>query len=175
MDVLILTAGAGFVLLAIGFGLVFARLISRDRIMAPLDDWEAVLSPSRYRAIERLLEEADQEVVASKGDAKKETMLRRVRIKIFRGYMQQLSEDFNRICKSVKLELVNSQVDRPELTGFVMKQQLLFSFRMMAVESKLLVYEFGWSGADTTPLTRSLETMRIQLQSLAAIAEPAAA
>jgi len=175
MDLLILSVAAGLLLLAAGFGLLFARLISRDRITAPPDDWESILSPTRYRTIERLLDEADQKLVASLGDRELEKQFRKVRIKIFRGYMQQLSEDFNRITKAIREMLVTSHVDRPELAGFLMKQQLIFSFVMMSAECKLILYEYGWTGADVTGLTKSLNSMRAQLQSLAAIAEPSAA
>jgi hypothetical protein len=76
--------------------------------------------------MERLLAEADQKLVASLDDRRMARKFRKVRVKIFRGYMMQLSEDFNRICKAIKLLMVTSQVDRPDLAGILMKQQLIF-------------------------------------------------
>lgn len=99
MDVVTIAAAIAFILLAVGFGVVFARLISRDRIALPVDESDAVCSPTRYRTVERLLAEADQQLVAAIGDRRMTRKLRNVRVKIFRGYMMQLSEDFNRICK----------------------------------------------------------------------------
>jgi len=60
------------------------------------------------------------------------------RVKLFRGYMHQLSEDFNRICKALKLLMVQSHADRPDLAGLLLKQQFTFSMAMMAVEVKLI-------------------------------------
>jgi len=175
MDVVIIAPAIGFILLAVGFGVVFARLISRDRISLPGDDWDAICSPTRYRVMERLLAEADQKLVASIGDRSMARKFRKVRVKIFRGYMMQLSEDFSRICKAIKLLMVTSQVDRPDLAGFLMKQQLIFVLVMMSVELKLLLYGFGWSNVDVRRLTESVNTMCAQLRSLAAIAEPSVA
>jgi len=172
MDFITMSAGVGFILLAIGFGIVFARLISRDRIIVPSEEGDAIFCPSRYRVMEQLLDEADQKLAACAGDREAERKVGKLRVRILRGYMQQLSEDFNRICKASKDLMVNSEVDRPDIAGSLMRQQLLFSFLMMSVEMKLIVFGFGWRGLDVSSLTRTLNGMRAQLQSLAAIAEP---
>jgi hypothetical protein len=122
--------------------------------------------------MERLLAEADQKLVASLNDRRMARKFRKVRVMIFRGYMMQLSEDFNRICKAIKLLMVTSQVDRPNLAGILMKQQLIFVFAMISVELKLLLYGFGWSNVDVHTLTESVNTMCAQRRSLAAVAEP---
>lgn len=173
MEFVILLIGTGFILLACGFGLVFARLISRDRITVPADQWEAVLSPGRFRIFERMLEDADEKFLSSAQMPEDEIKYRKIRVRIFRGYMQQLSDDFNRVAKAVRLLLVASQADRPELAGLLMKQQLIFSVVMMSAECKLALYEFGWG--QVTGLVRSLNSMRSQLRSLAVIADPSAA
>ena len=172
MEIINISAGVGFILLAMGFAIVFARLISRDRIMAPSEEGEAIFCPSRYRVMEQLLDEADQKLAACAGDEAAAQDIIKVRVRIFREYMQQLSEDFNRICKASKAIMVNSEVDRPDIAGSLMRQQLSFSFLMMSVEMKLIVFGFGWRGVDVSSLTRTLNGMRAQLQSLAAIAEP---
>jgi hypothetical protein len=172
MDFITISAGVGFILLAMGFGLVFARLISRDRIIVPAEEGDAIFCPTRYRVMEQLLDEADQKLAACAGDPKAEHKIRKLRVKILHGYMHQLAEDFNSICKATKALLVNSEVDRPDIAGSLMKQQLLFSFLMMSVEMKLIVFGFGWRGVDVSSLTRTLNGMRAQLQCLAAIAEP---
>jgi hypothetical protein len=172
MDFITISAGVAFILLAIGFGLVFARLISRDRIIVPSEEGDAIFCPTRYRVMEQLLDEADQNLVACAGDREAEHKFRQQRVRILHGYMQQLAEDFNSICKATKVLMVNSEVDRPDIAGSLMKQQLLFSFLLMLVELKLIVFGFGWRGVDLSSLTRTLNGMRAQLQSLAAIAEP---
>ena len=169
MDVVLIAATICFILLAVGFGVVFARLISRERIALPVDESDAICSPTRYRVMERLLAEADQKIVASLGDRRMARKFRRVRVKIFRSYVLQLAEDFNRICKAIKLLMVTSQGDRPDLAGFLLKQQLVFSFAMMSVELKLLLYGFGWSKVDLRRLAESVDAVCAQLRSLSAM------
>ena len=131
-----------------GFGLLFARLSSRDRLSVPPEDWEGIFSPARYHAMERLLDDADAEFLRSHRsfDRKAEKAFRSTRIHLFRGYMRQLSADFNRICKALKVLMVHSQVDRPDLAGLIMKKQFTCSLAMMKLELKLTLYGFGWTG-----------------------------
>jgi hypothetical protein len=173
MDVVTLSATVGFLFLALGFGIVFARLISRDRLNLPSDAADAMFSAARYRVMERLLAEADQKLVASLGNPGAEKKFRRVRTRIFRGYMLQLSEDFGRICRAIHLLMTTSEADRPELAGVMLRQRLQFAAGMMCVELKLLLYSLGWSGVDPSRLIISLDTMRAQLEYLNAVAEPA--
>lgn len=172
MDLLVVATAGCFMLMAVGFGLVLARLISRNRILLTGDESDPICSPMRYRPIERLLAEADQKILASLGDRNKERLARKVRAKIFRGYTKQLSEDLNQISQAIKAIMVTSPVDRPDLAGFLMKQQLIFAFSMMWAEVKLLLYESGWSGIDVRRLRESVDTLCAQLGSLTAIAEP---
>ena len=89
--------------------------------------------------------------------------------------MLQLSEDFNQICKAIKLLMVTSDVDRSELSGVILKQQFQFSLRLMRIEVELILYSLGYSGIDTTGLVESLDALRMQLQRLVAVAEPMSA
>lgn len=174
MDAITVVATLVFICLAAGFGILFARLTSRDRLTVPHEEWEGIFSPSRYKVMERLLDETDQQFLWSHPKFSKdgEKKFRAARVKIFRGYMQQLSEDFGRICKALKVLMVHSQVDRPDLAGLLLKQQFTFSFAMMQVEVKLMLYGIGWAGVDVKTLLEPLANVRSQLQSLAAIAEP---
>jgi hypothetical protein len=175
MDVVIIAIGVFFVLLAAGFGAVFARLISRDRIAVPISESDAIFCPNRYRVVERLLAEVDLRAVKFVGDRRLEKEFRKVRVKIFRGYLLQLSEDFNQICKTIKLIMVTSDVDRSDLSGIILKQQFQFSLRLMRIEVELLLFSLGYSGIDTSGLTESLDALRMQLQGMVAVAEPMAA
>jgi hypothetical protein len=175
MDLVIIAITVGFLLLAAGFAAVFARLISRDRIGLPISESDPIFSPNRYRVVERLLAETDLKSVRSVGDRRLEKHFRKVRVTIFRGYMLQLSHDFNQICKGIKLLMATSDLDRSELSGVILKQQFQFSLRLMRIEVELILYNLGYSGIDTTGLTESLNALRMQLQGLIAVAEPMAA
>lgn len=176
MNVLLIPA-AGLILLGLAFGALFARLISRDRNNRFQDDSDGMFSLARYRAMDRLLSEEDQNFLRLQPgwNRRKEKNFRKARIGIFRGYLQQLSDDFNKICRAIKLLAVTSEVDRPDLAGLLMKQKFLFAVGMISVEFKLTLYGFGWSDLDVRDLTRTLETMRSRLQSFAASAQPSEA
>jgi hypothetical protein len=122
MDLVIIAITASFLLLAAGFAAVFVRLISRGGVDLAILESDAIFSPNRYRVVERLLSEADLQIVRSLGDKRLEKKFRKVRVKIFRGYMLQPSEDFNQICKAIKLEMVTSEVDRSDLSGVILKE-----------------------------------------------------
>lgn len=172
MDIVIIASTICFLLLAVVFAAVFARLISRGRVDAAIFESDDIFSPNRYQVVERLLAEPDLQTVKSVGDKRFEKQFRKVRVKIFRGYMLHLSEDFNQICKAIKLLMVTSEVDRSELTGAILKHQFQFSLTMMSIEVELILYGFGWSGVDTTALTESLDALRMQLQGLVAVPAP---
>ncbi len=173
MNVLLIPS-VGFILLGIAFAVVFVRLLSRERTDGFPDESDEIYSAARYRAMDRLLNEQDQNFLRSQPgwNRRKEKSFRVARIRIFRGYVHQLSDDFNNICKAIKLLIVTSEVDRPDLAGLLMKQKFLFAFGVISVEFKLALYEFGWSIVDVPDLLRTLEAMRRQLQSFAAIARP---
>ena len=175
MVLVIIATTLCFLLVAAGLVAVFAKLISRDSADAAIVESDDIFSPNRYRVVERLLGEADLQTVKSLGDRRLEKQFRKVRVKIFRGYMRQLSDDFNQICRMIKLLMVTSDMDRSELTVVILKQQFQFSLSMMSIEIELILYTFGWSGVDTTVLTDSLDALRIQMQGLVAVAEPMAA
>jgi hypothetical protein len=175
MDLVIIASTICFLVLATVFAAVFSRLISRSSADLAIVDSDEIFSPNRYRVVERLLAEADLQTVKSVGDRRLEKQFRKVRTKIFRGYMRHLSQDFNQICRVIKLLMISSEVDRSELTGIVLKQQFQFSLTMLSIEVELVLYRFGWSGVDITALTEPLDALRMQLQGLVAVAEPMAA
>jgi hypothetical protein len=166
-----------FLVLAGGFAVLFKRLTSRDRssMPLPLDDWEGLLSRSRYKAMERLLDETDGNFLRSQPGVRPamEKKLRRTRIKLFRAYVHQLSDDFNRICKAIKTLMIHSPVERNDLAGLILKQQFQFTVTMMTTEVRLVLYSLGWSGVDAHALLAPLTAVRMQLQMLAAVANPA--
>jgi len=161
---------------AAGFILLFMRLTSRDRASMPLpmEDWEGIFSPSRYRAMERLLDATDRDFLHARPGISRlvERKFRKARVTLFRAYMHQLSADFHRICKALKVLMVHSEVERNDLAGLILKQQFQFTLTMMTTEVRLVFYSLGWAGVDAQALLAPLTAVRSQLQSLAAIADP---
>jgi len=175
MEVGIIAAIVCFVLPIAGFAVLFTKLLpARDEVFSPDDAVKEPFSRERYRAMERLLDQADGKFISSHSGCTRqiEKKFRKQRIKIFRAYLQLLSGDFNRICKAIRLHMIACKVDRSDLAAVVMKEQFRFAVSMVSVEFKLTVYASGWRGVDTSTLIASLDAMRDRLQSLAALPEP---
>ena len=175
MNVLLLGAALFLVLLGVGFGLLFAKLLSRDRSLPLPEDWEEFFSPARYKAMERLLDQTDYQYLASRsGDNKKlEKQLRDRRVRIFQAYVSCLSQDFTRICNAIKKVMVDSQIDRPDLAGLLMKQHFVFTLTVLSIEFRLVLYNFGLGAPDGRDLVTSLETMCSQLRTLSLVVDAA--
>jgi hypothetical protein len=175
MNAVLLGAALFLVLLGVGFGVLFAQLLSRDRTVPLPDDWEEVFSPARYRAMERLLEQTDYQYLASKSGYNKrlERQLRERRIRIFQAYVNCLSQDFTRICKAIKKVMVDSQVDRPDLAGLLMKQHFIFTLTVLSIEFRLGLYHFGVGTPDGRDLIDSLDAMCGQLRTLSLVVDAA--
>jgi hypothetical protein len=173
VDPIIAGAAASFVLIATAFGVLFSKLVSRDRVAPPSEDLDTICSPDRYQAIEQLAAAENHKTFFK--DRNLESQLRKKRVAVLRSYLHQLSADFHQVTKAVQLMLVQSQVDRPDLARIVLKQRLVFFYAMMSMEVRLTMYGFGLNRIDERLLTGSMYAMRSQLQSLSAIAAPSAA
>jgi hypothetical protein len=170
MTVTITIATLIFLGLAAGFSLVFARLMAKDRL-SQSDDLQAIFSPTRYKAMERLLSDADENFVRSRvrRDSAIQRNFRTVRVQIFRGYLHQLSNDFDRVAKALKMLMVSSRADRPDLAGLLLKQQFSFTVAYLRIEFNLVMYRLGWAAVDLQALMQPLNAVREQLQSFAAM------
>jgi hypothetical protein len=162
-------------LVVAAFHFLFTRLLSFQKtVVSAVDILEAPFSPERYFVMDRLLDSADESFLASHpGYTRRMTRrFRKARVSIFRNYMKLLSEDFNRISRAVKLQAINSDVDRSDLAAVVMKEQFRFTRNMVYVEFRLVIYASGWKGVDATGLIASLNAMRDNMRTLAAVVEP---
>lgn len=176
MSAVLLGAALFLILLGVGFGVLFANLLSRDRNPPLPEDWEEIFSPARYKAMDRLLQETDYHYVAARSGGNKllERQLRQKRIQIFHAYINCLSQDFTRICNAIKKLMVDSHVDRPDLAGLLMKQHFIFSLTALSIEFRLILYGFGLGAPDGHDLVESLDNMCSQLRTLSLVAGPAA-
>jgi hypothetical protein len=175
MNAVLFAAGLFLVLLGVGFGLLFAKLLSSDRTLPLPDDWEEVFSPARYRAMERLLEDTDYQYLSTRPHQSRrlERQLRNRRLRIFHAYITCLSDDFTRICNAIKKVMIDSQVDRPDLAGLLMKQHFIFTLTVLSIEFRLVLYNFGIGTPDGRDLIDSLDTMCAQLRTLSLVADGA--
>jgi hypothetical protein len=159
---------AAFVCLAVGAVLIFLfrRLIAGPKSLPVSVDWINDLSIARYRPMERLLSEEDYRFLASQPGFDKR-MLRRIRSerrKVFRGYLACLSRDFSLVGAALRLMMMYATQDRPDLAGILYKQQALFAFGMLTVQSRLALHACGLGTVDVRGLVCAMESMRLELR-----------
>jgi hypothetical protein len=136
----------------------------------PLDSqWIAELSVERYRPMMRLLDERDLEFLRSQPGftRRMEAKLRAQRCQIFRGYLRGLEADFRRVCTAVKVLMLQSQLDRPDLASVLVRNQAAFALGLATVNVRLILYRWGLGGVDVSVLVKTFDTMRLELRSLA--------
>jgi hypothetical protein len=159
---LFVVALAGVILL--GVMLLFAkRMLSQGR--PP----HSRLGPSeiqfRYKPLLRLLSEDDFAFLRSQpgfrpGIAKR---LRSRRVAAFRGYLVHLEAEFLVLHLALRLMNLYAPQDRPDLARELIKQRLVFSFRMAEVRFRLAFLGLGMRPVSVQSLVESVEQMRAVL------------
>jgi hypothetical protein len=176
MNLILMSAIGILACLGLAFLFLFKTLVSGGRKEGLPVDWENIFAPSRYKPMERLLDPADHEFLASQPSYSRRMgrRFRAKRIAVFRGYARCLGRDFARVSNALKMLMVHAPVDRSALAGLLLRQRLMFSYTMFLLEVKLALHSFGWSAptVDVRNLVGALDAMRSQLQALAAVAEP---
>jgi hypothetical protein len=159
--------------LALGVGIVLlVRAIASPGARLPVTaGWIDELSGERYRPMMRLLESEDIDFLRSQPgfSSRMASRLRAQRCKIFRGYLRCLNTDFKRIMLALKLVMMQSLDDRPDLAAILFRQQLSFAFGLTLANVRVVLYRFGGSGVDVGPLVRIFDTMRQELQAMVPI------
>ncbi|HXM41671.1 MAG TPA: hypothetical protein VN924_10485 [Bryobacteraceae bacterium] len=161
---------AAFVCLVVGVALafLFRRLIAGPKSLPVSVDWINDLSVARYRPMERLLSEEDYRFLASQPGFDKR-MLRRIRSerrRVFRGYLACLSRDFSLVGAALRLMMMYSAQDRPDLAGILYKQQALFAVGMLCVQWRLVLHTCGLGTVDVRGLVGAMESMRLELRQM---------
>jgi hypothetical protein len=164
--------GCGAVLLAVV--LLVRKVGSTGGSLPVTAEWIDELSVERYRPMMRLLDGGDLEFLRSQpgftpGMALK---LRIQRCQIFRGYLRCLNTDFKRVCTALKVLMLQSRHDRPDLAAALVRNQVTFASGMMAVQFRLALYRWGLCGVDATSLVKIFDLMRLELRRLVPAADP---
>jgi hypothetical protein len=176
MSIIIGIATIFCLFLAVSIVLVGRQLV-RDVNLPAEADWMEELSPQRYRPLERLLDEREYWRLKAH-PAITPKMLRTMRsrrIRIFRGYLSCLSVDYGRVCKTVKLLMVQSPRDRPDLASLLVRQHVTFTVRLAMAQFCLTLHALGIGGMEAAKLVAALESMRVELNGLMAATQPSAA
>ena len=131
-------------------------------------EWIDELSIERYRPMMRLLDGGDLEFLRSQPGftPSMASKLRSQRCQIFRGYLRCLSSDFGRVCAAIKLVMLQSKHDRPDLAAALLRNQLMFATGILIVQGRLFLYRWGLCGVDVTSLVKIFDMMRLELRTL---------
>jgi len=155
--------------LALAAVVVLVRKLAFTDMRIPLTaEWIDELSIERYRPMMHLLDAGDVEFLRSQpgftsGMAAK---LRIERCQVFRGYLRCLRTDFQRVCAALKLLMLHSRYDRPDLAGVLVHHQVMFECGMAVVGLRLFLYRWGLCGVDVADLVKIFDLMRLELRRL---------
>jgi hypothetical protein len=141
---------------------------SSGRGLPVTSEWIDDLSLDRYRPMLRILDGDDIVFLRAQpgftpGMARK---LRTQRAQIFRGYLRSLETDFGRVCSAIKLVVVQSQDDRPDLAETLLRQQVTFACAMLSVRVHLVLYSMGVSDVKVSHLVKIFDSMRLELRTM---------
>jgi hypothetical protein len=163
--------------LAVAFFLLIRKLAFAGATLPVTAEWIGELSVERYRPMMRLLDGADIEFLRLQPGftPRMANKLRIQRCQIFRGYLHCLSADFGRVCAAVKLLMLQSRHDRPDLATVLVRHQFMFAAGMLTIYTRLFFYRWGVCGVDVTTLVKTFDVMRLELRSLVPVAVPAGA
>jgi hypothetical protein len=168
MDLVILvTFSIGFALIA-ALWVVVRRIGSAGRTLPVTAEWIDELSMERYRPMLRLLGEEDLRFLRAQPGftPRMAARLRAQRCQIFRGYLRSLSTDFGRVCGAIKLLMLQSRRDRPDLAVVLVRSQMIFAMSMLLVYCRLALYRCGICGVDVSSLVQTFDLMRVELRQL---------
>jgi phosphatidylserine/phosphatidylglycerophosphate/cardiolipin synthase-like enzyme len=131
-------------------------------------EWIAELSVDRYRPMLRLLDGEDLEILRSQPDFSPERVreFRRDRCRIFREYLNRLNADFACVCMALKIVMLQSEMDRPELAENLFRHQVRFALGMVQVKARLLLFDLGIGTIQVEPLLSVFDNMRLQLRQM---------
>jgi hypothetical protein len=88
------------------------------------------------------------------------------RCEIVRGYLRWLDSDFARITMAIRVLMVQSQHDRPDLAVFLIRQKLAFHLGMIAIQLHLQVYRWGLTRVDASAVMSAFDSMRVELRQM---------
>ena len=129
-------------------------------------DWIDALSIDLYRPMLRLLDPAELDFVRAQPGFRPQmaTRLRIQRCLIFREYLRNLEHDFKLICTAIKVIMVQSKHDRPDLASALVRKQITFAYGVMIIQSELLCYRYGLGTVDIAALMKLFDGMRMELR-----------
>ena len=153
--------------------LIIAAAILYRRLSAPTSlpvtaAWIDELSVGRYEPMKRLLAPEELEFVRAhpRCTPGKAAEFRRERCRLFESYLHCLHADFQRVSMALKIIMVQSRYDRPDLAALLIRTERAFVLGLMMVYVRVLLYRLGIGTVEVGGLLKVFETARLELRSL---------
>ena len=168
MELIIILAVVAVVGGAVGFGILLRKLATGPRTLPVTAEWIDELSLERYRPMMRLLSEDDLRFLSTQPgyNRKMAHQFRAQRCQIFRGYLRWLQGDFQRVCTAIRVLMLQSSHDRPDLASILLQQKAVFAMGMLSIHFRLFLYRWGWSGVEVDGVLRAFDSLRLELRQL---------
>jgi hypothetical protein len=153
---------------ALGIALALRKLASPKTSHPITPEWVEELSIDRYRPMTRLLDHRDLQFLQSERAWNRKQLddFRRQRIRTFREYLKRLNADFASVCMALKIVMLQSDADRPDLGNTLLRAQARFALGMVSVQVRLALYEIGIGRVEIHGLLSIFDGMRLQLRQM---------
>jgi len=147
---------------------VIIRQITARRSLPVTADWIKELSTDQYQPMLSLLDCADLEALRAKPGftPRIEFEWRARRCATFQKYLRSLNVDFQRVCAAIKLFMLHSKHDRPDLAFVLVHSQVQFACGMMLAQFRVFLFRWGLASVDVADLVKVFDSMRRQLRTL---------
>ena len=157
------------VALLASLGLAIRSILASKTALPVTTEWLDELSPERYRPILRLLAEGEMDFLDSQPGFTPGMLaaVRRHRAEAIRDRLQAMSCDFSLVCAALKLIMLQSQVDRPELALALLRSQITFAGNMLLAHGRLWLYRVGLGSVDVSALIVLFGSMTATLKTVA--------
>ena len=176
MVVLLAVTAGVFVPLAAAFILLFRKIVGQQSARQDSENWDGLFAPGRYHPLDRLLGGRDHAYVASlAGHRSLEKRFRAKRAEIVRGYVRCLRKDFMRVLAAIKVFMVHSPVDRPDLAPLILRHCIKFVITLLWVEFQLLLFRHGFGPVAVRSLLASVNAIYMELRVAALAAQSSTA
>jgi hypothetical protein len=164
---MVLIVASILTLVLIVAALLIARRLGKPRNDLPLSpEWINDLSTDKYRSMMRLLSRRDLDNLRSRPDysTKMAAEFRRERSHLFSEYLNAMSVDFERICMAIRVLMLNSSYDRPDLASTLIQSQFMFKLAIANLRMRVFFYTLGWCEGDASEVFRIFDAMRLELR-----------
>lgn len=146
-------------LVAITTGSVLLVFVARMRLLnAQVQARQGLPDASRYRPMLRLLSDADLEFAGT--NPKLRGKIRAKRREMFRSYLRCLTKDYARLLSGIRVTMVESGVDRPDLAKALARNRVLFALALCRIELHLQLHALGLGKVDVSGLVEALDSLR---------------